>query len=34
MRWVIRAGRRVVERTRQEYETYGILDYYYNTIRI
>jgi len=25
------AARRVVERTRQEYETYGILDYYYNT---
>ena len=25
------AGRRVVERYRQEYETYGILDYFYNT---
>ncbi len=25
------AGRRVTDRTRQEYETYGILDYYYNT---
>ncbi len=26
------AGRRVIDRTRQEYETYGILDYFYNTV--
>lgn len=26
------AGRRVVDRLRQEYETYGILDYDYNTV--
>ncbi len=25
-------GRRVIDRTRQEYETYGILDYNYNTV--